>query len=193
MTAQAPPPTKNEIVRTMSAMIRTVDERAQEVNRKWGFNRLPHLVPLDWLEKFRNQKRKWELALFECAGSPKSDDIERIRKQGDAMLRAFDKLEELAVAEGHMPTPPEWWEFELEDGTPVLLVRSRAEMSQVDPQGRAVQIWSLDEIAHVIAKFPKLVLGTKETFPGAEIIQCRTNPAVVGELNDSLAEMPFDP
>ena len=109
MTTTAPPPTKQEIVCSITAMISTVDERARDINRKWGMNRLPHLVPFEWLEKFRSQKRKWETACFESAGSPRPDDIDRVRKQGHAMLRAFDKLEALAVEQGHLPTPPDWW------------------------------------------------------------------------------------
>lgn len=190
MTPGAPPPTKHEIVGAISAMIMTVDERARDCNRKWGTNRLPHLVPLDWLERFRSQKRKWETACFECSGSPKPEDIDRVRGHGDAMLRAFDKLEDLAVAGGHLPTPAEQWEFELKDGTPVILVRDRAEMGQIDPKGRAAQVWALEEVADIIAKFPAIVL-MKDAFPGAEVVQMRTSPIVVGELNDSLEDLPF--
>lgn len=190
MTLQAPPPTKQEIICSISAMIMTVDERARDCNRKWGTNRLPHLVPFEWLERFRSQKRKWETACFECAGSPKAEDIDTVRKHGEAMLRAFDRLEDLAVEAGHLPTPPQQWEFELKDGTPVILVRDRAEMGQVDPKGRAAQVWSLEEVADIIAKFPSIVL-LKESFPGAEVVQMRTSSVVVGELNDSLEGLPF--
>lgn len=187
---QAPPPTSHEIIGTISAMIQTVNERATDANRRWGQNRLPHLVPFEWLERFRSQKRKWETACFECSGSPKPEDIDTVRKHGEAMIRAYDKLGELAVENGYLPTPPAWWEFELKDGTPVLLVRDRAEMSQVDPQGRACQIWSLEEVADVIAKFP-MIAATKEHFPGAEVIQMRTSPIVIDALNDSLEGIPF--
>lgn len=189
--AMAPPPTPHEIVGTIAAVIRTVDTRAADCNRKWGHNRLPHLVPLDWLHRFRKQKRAWETACFECAGSPKPDDIERINKLGEAMLRAYAKLEALAVEEGYLPTPPATWEFELDDGTPVLLVRDRDEIGQVDPQGRACQIWSLEEVANIIAKFPMIALA-KDKFPGAEVVQMRTGPLVRGALDDTLAGMPFE-
>lgn len=185
----SPPPLKHEILSDIAAWIETVDERARECNRKWGHNRLPHLVPLDWLDKFRSQKRKWELACFECCGSLLAEDRERVRKQAEAMLRAFDKLETLAVAEGYLPTPPNEIEFELSDGTPVILVRTRAEMAQIDPAGRKAQVWSLEEVATVIAKFP-MIAATKDAFPGAEVVQMRTSKVVVGELNDSLADMP---
>jgi hypothetical protein len=186
----APPPLKHELLGDIAAMIRTVDTRAQECNRRWGFGRLPHLVPLDWLERFRSQKRKWETACFECAGSPQAEDRDTVRKHGEAMLRAFDKLESLAIEDGRTPVPPDRWEFELTDGTPVILVRDRDEISQIEPDGRAVQIWSLEEIANVIAKFPEIARA-KELFPGAEVMPLRTTRRVTDALNDSLADLPW--
>jgi len=57
-------------------------------------------------------------------------------------------------------------------------------------KGLACQIWSLEEIAQVIAKFPEIAFA-KQAFPGAEVIQMRTSPLVIDDLNDSLAEFPF--
>lgn len=190
MKPGAPPPETHTIIAAIRDMVETVNQRAADANRRWGHNRLPHLVGFDWLERFKSQKRKWETACFECAGSPRPDDLATVRKHGEAMLRAYDKLDELAVANGYLPTPPQWWEFELADGTPVLLVRDRHEISQVDPQGRACQIWSLEEVAQIIAKFPAIVLA-KEAFPGAEVTQMRTSSIVVDALDDSLEGLPF--
>ena len=184
------PPTQHTIWLQQRDLIYSVDERARQCNRRWGMNRLPHLVPIEWMEKFKRQKHAWELACFEAAASPKPDDLERVRKQAEAMLRAFDKLEELVIAGGHFPDVVDQWEFELTDGTPVILVRDRAELSMADPKGRTVQIWSLEEIADIVEKFPMLTRA-KETFPGAEVIQTRTSKVVVDELNDSLADLPF--
>lgn len=186
----SPPPAKHELLDAASAIIKTVDTHARAVNRKWGFGKLPHIVPLEWTEKFRVQKKKYELAAFEACGSLDPAHLEHLRKQADAMLRGFAKLEQLAVENGHLPTPPEHWEFELEDGTPVILVRDRCEMDQVKPDGRAVQIWSLDEVAAVIGKFPELKRA-KECFPGAEVIQMRTSKRTHDALNDELSTLPF--
>lgn len=190
MTPGAPPPLKHELLGDIRAMIETVNVRADEINRRWGMNRLPHLVPLDWLDRFRAQKRKWETACFECAGSPKPEDRDTVRKHGEAMLRAFDKLEALAIEDGYLPEPAQHWEFLLNDETVVMLVRNRTEMSQLDPKGRTVQIWSLEEIVDIIEKFPALI-KTKECFPGAEMLSLRTSRVVTDALNDSLEDLPF--
>ena len=146
-------------------------------------------MPIDWTERFVAQRQKWQLAIFECAGSLDAADLDRVRKHGEAMIRAYDKLASLAVQSGHDPLPATTWEFELEDGTPVILVRDRAELAQVNTQGRAAQVWSLDEIATVIAKFP-MIARAKECFPGAEVIQMRTDPLVIGKLDDGLGDIP---
>lgn len=189
-TLQAPPPLKHEMLTAMQAIINTVDRHAREINGRWGFGRLPHLVPIEWMEKFKSQKHKWQLACWECAGSLNPDDLARVRTMGEGMIRAYDKLEAIARDAGEWEGPPVHLEFELQDGTPVILVRDRAELAQVDTKGRACQIWSLDEISEIVARFPDIT-RTKECWPGAEVVQLRTDPLIIGKLDDELTEFPF--
>ncbi len=184
-----PPPLKHETLSAMATIIATVDRHAREHNRRWGVNRLPHLVPIAEAERFVRAKRKWELACWECTGSLLSADLDRVRAQGESMMRGYDHLAKLAIEAGHDFASPQRWEFELEDGTPVILVRDRAELAQVDTGGRAAQVWSLDEIATILAKFP-MMARAKECFPGAELIQMKTDPLVIGKLNDDLSDLP---
>ena len=44
-------------------------------------------------------------------------------------------------------------------------------------------------MATILAKFPMMVRA-KECFPGAEVIQMRTDPLVIGKLNDDLSDLP---
>lgn len=193
MTVQAPPPlppTPYTQVLLLRDIVTTVDERARQCNRRWGYNRLPHLVPIEWLEKFRSAKTKWETACFEATPFPTEAAMKAVKVRADVMLRAFDKLEELASEGGQDLIPLHQWEFELQDGTPVILVRERSDIGRVDPKGRTCQIWSLDEVVDVIEKFPMLAKA-KECFPGAEIIPMRTGAKIIGALDDSLADLPF--
>ena len=184
-----PPPTSRMIVQSMGDIIRTVDEHAREMNRRWGFNRLPHIVPVEWTERFVSQKNKWEMACFECVGSPMPEHGERVRKHGEAMIRAFDKMEEIALASGKSPAPPGVWEFETKTGVPIVLVRTRAEMGQIERSPPA-QVWCLEEIGEIITRFPELVMA-KDAFPEAEVIQMRTSERVHDALNDSLEDIPW--
>jgi len=189
MTVQAPPPTKHMIVGSMADIIRTVDEHARELNRRWGMNRLPHLVPIEWTERFIGQKRKWQSACFECTGSPDPAHLDRVRKHGEAMLRAFDKLEELALASGKSPAPPAVWEFELRDGTSITLVRDRAELAQVE-RSAGTQVWSLEEIADILEQYP-ILSAAKNEFPQAEVVRLSTDRPVIDALDDTLGDIPW--
>jgi hypothetical protein len=188
----APPPTRNQLLNRAADIITLVDTRAKEVNRRWGHNRLPYLVPLEWMEKFKRQKNSWDLAAFECTGSPLPADLERMRVQGEAMLRAYDKLEQIATESGRGGLPAGQWEFELKDGSLVILVQDKADMAQVKRNGREAQVWSLDEIAEVIQNFP-ILSAAKDIFPGAEVMQVEvaTSRKAKDKLNDELTDIPF--
>ncbi len=180
---QAPPPLPHQRQEASAEIIANVDAHARAVERRWGTGKLPRLVPIDWMERFRSQRRKFETACFEF-------DHDNIRLHGEAMLRAFDKLESVATEHGHAPQPVEQWEFALKDGSLVVLVRDRAEMGNVDLGGRQAQVWALDEIADIIEQYP-LLSRAKDAFPGAELIALRPNPAAKDALDDSLADVPW--
>ncbi len=180
---QAPPPLRHEEVDQCADIIAAVDRKAKEIERKWGIGRLPFLVPIALMERFRSQQHKFNLATMAL-------DAAECRKHGGAMERAYTKLEDAAHEAGHYPRHADVWEFTLRDGGVVMLVRDRAEMAQVDPKGRAVQIWSLDEVADVIAKFPVLSLA-KEHFPGAVVESIRPSREAQEALDDSLMQIPF--
>lgn len=185
-----PPPTKNEVATKIGDMINTVTEHANIMNRRWGFNRLPHIVSIDLMQRFKLQKTKWEEACFYCIGSCMPPDLDRVKKHGEAMIRAYDALDREALALGHSPTPPGQWEFELADGRPIVLVRTRAEMGNVEREPQA-QVWCLEEIGEIITRFPQLVL-TKDLFPEMEIIRMTPSTALREAVDDALNDTPFD-
>lgn len=193
MTPQAPPMLRHQAVSAMADLIATVDQRAADVNRRWGFNRLPHIVPIEWMERFKSQKIKWSRACFEFSEEHFTTDLDTVRKHGEAMLRAFDKLEQVAAETGHAPAAPGVWEFELQDGTPIVLVRTSAERSQIERNPPA-QVWDLQEIARVIetmhTAFP-LIYAAKDAFPQSELVQMATGRKITKLVDDELAEIPF--
>ena len=180
----APPPLPHEEAAACSSIIEAVDRKAREIERRWGIGRLPYLVPAEWSERFASQKLKFSRACFEM-------NLADVRLHGAAMERAYDKIEEIAISNGHIPDHGQVWEFEIEPGKLVMLVRDRAEMAQADTKGREAQIWSLDEIVEVIRKFPVLS-AAKDAFSGAEVVSIRPDPAASAKINDILDdEIPF--
>lgn len=183
------PATPSMVAKEVADIIANVTEHANEMNRRWGFNRLPHIVSLELTQRFMRQKQKWQLACFECCGSSLPADLERVKAQGEAMKRAYVALDAEALALGKSPAPPGQWEFELKDGTAVVLVRTRAEMGNVTREP-AAQVWCLEEIGEIITKFPELVLG-KELFPEMEIIRLAPGHEERELVDDLLSDIPF--
>ena len=185
----APPPTRNMVGVEMGDIIANVTEHANEMNRRWGFNRLPYIVGLDLMEKFKRQKFKWQKACMECVASTLHADLIEVKKHGEAMIRAYEALEREALALGKHPAPPGQWEFALANGTPIVLVRTRAEMGNVKREPQA-QVWCLEEIGEIITKFPELV-AAKDIFPDAEVIRLAPGPEERELVDDLLEDIPF--
>jgi hypothetical protein len=176
------PPTKHEILDQIDIAVRGVDRRGREMDQRWGVGRLPTLVPLEVADKFRAQRRKFSAAVWER-------DAEAVRKHGEAMLRAYAKLDEIATATGAVPGKPDQWEFETPEGL-IILVREIGDVGRAELHGRQAKVWSLDEVASVIRAHPVLA-AAKDFFPGATVESVRPPVEVREELNDSLMQLPY--
>lgn len=163
------------------AMLEAVDRRGREMDEKWGTGRLPSLVPVEWAERFGRQKAKMTQAVW-------SFEPEAVRTHGEAMVRAYAKLDELAFEAGHKPGSPDVWEFMAGEDL-VLLCRDIRQVGCVDTGGRKCQVWSLDEVASVIRAHPEIV-SAKNHFAGSEVVSIRpvrdAQAAMDRELNDDL-------
>lgn len=148
----------------IQAVVEAVDAKGRAMDEKWGIGRLPTLVPADWAEKFRVQQRKFSAATLAW-------DLPETMRHGQAMERAYARLDELAVAAGFKPGPAEQWEFETPNGL-VILVRDIRQTNQVDTGGRRAEIWSLDEVVSVIRAHPAIV-AAKTVFEGATVVSIR--------------------
>lgn len=164
------------------SVVDAVDAKGRAADEKWGVGRLPTLVPAEWAGKFRQQQRKFSAAIGQW-------DYPEALKHGQAMERAYAKLDELAEASGAEKGLPEQWEFEV-DGKLVILVKDLRRTNQVELHGREAQVWSLDEIASVIRQHP-ILAAAKDAFPGATIESVRTGRDVKQKLDDSLEGLPF--
>lgn len=176
------PKTKHEIIDENKVVIGCVDRRGREMHAKWGYGVLPTLVPIEWAKRFRSQQQKFDHAVWD-------HDVDAVARHGEAMLRAYDKLDALAVEAGHKPADPDVWEFQVY-GQTIALVRDIADVGRVDTKGRDVQVWSVDEIGNVI-RAASIVVEAKHHFPGAEVQSVRPPVTMIEELNDELTDIPF--
>lgn len=175
------PLTKHEILDAIDTINRVVDQRGREMDGKWGIGRLPTLVPIEWAERFRSQHRKYSTALW-------AYELDDVRKHGDAMLRAYDRLDQLATEAGRPGIDPNQWEIEGPDGL-IILTKDPKRTDMAELHGRAAQVWSIDEIARVVHTHP-ILAAAKEAFPGAEIETVRPPIDFNRQLNDDLSDIP---
>lgn len=164
--------------------VSAVDARGKAIDERWGIGRLPMLVGPEMAERFRNQRVNFSKAVWDY-------DLPAVRKQGDALMRAYDALEAEAVAAHGEPGKPEQWEFTLGgDDDLVILVRDIADVARADTGGRQCQVWSLEEVASVIRAHPVLA-AAKNHFAGAVVESVRPHREARGKLDDDLMGLPF--
>ena len=169
--------------------INKVDNLGREMELKWGGQRLRLLVAPDVREKFDRQRYKLNAALFE-------GDLINLVAQCRRMATAWQALDRLA-AEGGASHHPDVWEVAMADGSVAVVVRTDDDMTRANEvalkvaAGRRMTLWSLEEVARLIAAFGsqvKPVADLKARYTGA-IVQALTAHAAGGPAPDIA---PFD-
>lgn len=154
-----------------------VDALAADMEAKWGAGRLRLLVSAEWREKFDRQRYLTNQAIWH-------GDLEAVRTQSTRMIAAWRKLDELATAAGASRLDPDAvWEVALSNGTVAAIVPTMAYSDRVRAEGRAVAVYSLDEIARLLEA--SRTITAKVVFPGAEVVPLRRS---VGDPLDAMAD-----
>lgn len=146
-----------------------VDETAAAMERKWGIDRLPRLVPPDLAARFQQahdmRNGEWDYA------------TEERRAALTAMMdRAWQALDKAATDAAQAPLPPGLWETPADPdsaagGVLVLCqddTHAQAVMLRAKAEGRLVTTWTLPEVARVL-RANTLVNRIKDTWPGAKV------------------------
>ena len=133
---------------------------------KWGCDRLPLLVSAELREKFQRQRYLTSQARWHG----QLDDVQREAKRMSIAWRTLDKA---ATAAGAQVLDPAVWEFTLPDGTVATIVREPQAIKKIAAEGRSINVYTLEEIANMIAAFPELI-KSKEAFPGAKVTRTKS-------------------
>ncbi len=150
------------------AYLDEADALAAALEAKWGVDRLRLLVSPDLREKFDRQRYLVNRATWH-------GDLEDVRREASRMANAWRTLDRFAEAAGAKPLAPEVWEVALEDGSVAAIVRSNADAHAVIAQSRNVRVYTLEEIAKLIAAQPKIA-AIKQVWPGATVTAIRQTP-----------------
>lgn len=164
---------------TIGSAIVGLDRDVRELERRWGVGRLVVLADDLLRERFLRQRRKLDEAIWSTALA--RDVLAHV----EATRRGWHALERAAIAAGHQPRPPEVWEVRLPDGTVAAIVHDRADASIVAADGRGVVVYTLDEIAKLLARFPQLVTA-KAVFPVAAVTDIRTRAPFDWDRGDDI-------
>lgn len=162
---------------TLQALFETVDHARAEAESAWGAERLPFLVPDDLRLKLRRQQARWSTALQDAwdTDALTRDQLAAVENAAGGMKRAWPALAAAATEAGHRPLHGEiLGERILPDGTVVAFVRDNDAAANVTASGRAVAVYTLDEVASVIGTLlPESLQLAKVHFPGAKVLEPR--------------------
>jgi hypothetical protein len=155
---------------TLQAVFEGVENARSEAETEWGFERLPMLVSDDLRAKLYRQKAKWSEA-YQAAWAADvltRDMLAEVEKQAGAMKRAWAALSQAASDAGHRAVKPWVWEVPLANGTVAALVRTDAEVADVEASGRFVSVYTAREIGNIIDALPPTLVEAKRVFPGSK-------------------------
>jgi hypothetical protein len=137
------------------------------IEQTWGVGRVRRLVGLELREKFDRQRALWLGAVWH-------GPLAEVQAQGRRMLNAWRAVDAAARALGASPASPEVWEVGLPSGKVLAVVRRSIDASCVcaryEGDGRAVVVYSLEEIAQLVEAAPMAFLtALKAEMPGAMV------------------------
>ena len=145
---------------------------AQELEEKWGLDRLPGLVNEDLTERFASAAHK-------LADAIASKDQGQIKERAEIMRRGWIKLDTEAEVAGHEPwLQPDVWEGRRPDGKTFLIAKDKSTAIQAGRE-KGAGVWTLDEIGRLLEHFDQdgFTQAMKEEFPGSELLSINAKEA----------------
>ena len=144
---------------------RALDDVVSDLERRWGFERLPRLVSPELRERFVGAQDMHRQATMEGEDLVEMDAM---------MIRAWRALEAEALARGEAELPGSvvcWQAEEPERGTICLCLddeHAQALLARAKAEGVVVEAWTLEEVGRVVAQASPLA-EIKQAFPGATV------------------------
>lgn len=147
----------------LQAHLIPVDQAFRDSEARWGVGRLANLVSPETLLSFKRGFAMWSEAI--AAG-----DVAQVQALAPKMLAALAFMDREADARGHAPLSVNAWEAATPDGGVLIVCRTQAEAHALAkaPDGRARQIWTVEELARVIDRIG-IVAEIKAASPGARV------------------------
>lgn len=149
-----------------------LDEVAHSMERTWGVDRLPRLVPVDLAQRFHSQLGKLNAAITDEATG---GSVANVEFEAQRMVNAWMALNAAAEASGAEKLSPAWFEARLPDDRLLIVCRDVTEAHRIAGDHRGATVWSMEEIARVLWQF-EMVNDAKVVWPGAKVENARVDP-----------------
>jgi len=130
----------NEPLWYINKMVCQLDDVAVGYEAVWGVGKLESLVPPDLARKWDAQKQKMDDAI-------QSGDENKVRLLVDGCIRGYGAMHEAAIASGHKPHTPEFWEYRHPTGQIYRVVKNQSDAQSLHKMTpKDIIIMSLSEI-----------------------------------------------
>ena len=166
-------------LKRQQAALHKYDDEVNRLERKWGVDRLPWLVPVELRDRFYEQLDKLNAAI---------DATDGVEHEVEVTLRGCAAIERAAIEGGAEPLTGDYIEGRMPDGTVLAITANAYEASKVAHENREMKVFSVDEVGVVLEKWlneNKVVSEAKSIFPGAVIESITKNQLLLDD------EIPF--
>ena len=159
------------------------DRACRDADAKWGIDRLPGLVAPATALRFGKA-----VALMNAAIT--KPDPEAAAAYAENCAKGITAMDREATASGHRPASPDVWEFEMDQGEMVGIIRDGGDWQAAQALRPNLRIYTLREAAMALQHYGGLVTAVKDTFPGSAVTAVRNR--VLMETDESLDdEIPY--
>ena len=147
-----------------------VDRMANQMDQKWGIDRLPELVSVGLAQKYGRQVGLMNEAVAD-------NDVERTRKKAEQVIKGMIAMDAEAERAGAEKASTDVWEVEV-DGEVFGIMKDGRAWKQIKEQRPELELMTLREVALAYRWFRENWMGelekaAKQSFPGAEMIDIK--------------------
>lgn len=153
-------------MRRMQQSLHKYDDEVNRLERKWGVDRLPWLVPVELRDRFYEQLDRLNAAI---------DKTEGVEHEVEVTLRGCAAIERAAIEGGAEPLTGDYIEGRMPDGTVLAITRNGYEAGKVKQDNREMTVYTVDEVGVILEQWLKekkakaFVDEAKSVFPGAVV------------------------
>lgn len=170
-TMLAPGATQEQIQTDMA--LGSFDRAVNEMDVKWGVDRLVELVPADVAAKYG-------LALGRLNEAVRDSDVELTQRRVKDCLKGLAALDGLATQRGAQPASDAYWELEL-DGLKAAVVADMDAWQRIQAERPDLELVSLREMGLAWKAYREGRLGVmaaevKQHFPGSNVVRIGKKP-----------------